>query len=156
MKIGPGGVFAAAVLPLSCVPAAAHPPSSAAAVEVKPGGTRGRVIAADTGKPLRRARLSLTPAGGSAWSRPLIANTDASGRFEFKDVPPGSCYIAASRAGYLNVQYGQRRPRELGLAVTLRAGRTIEDLDIALPRGGVLSGRITDELGEPYPGGRGD
>jgi len=66
MKISTSVVFAAAVLALSFVPAAAQPPSSAAAVEVKPGGIRGRVIAADTGKPLRRARLSLPPAGGSA------------------------------------------------------------------------------------------
>jgi hypothetical protein len=72
------------------------------------------------------------------------------------NVPPGSYSISAARAGYVTFQYGQRRPRERGLTVDVRAGRATDGIDIALPSGGVLSGQITDELGEPFPGVRVD
>jgi hypothetical protein len=62
--------------------------------------------------------------------------------------------ITASRAGYLTVQYGQRRPHESGRTLEVHDGQLIEHVDMALPRGGVLSGRITDELGDPFPGAR--
>jgi hypothetical protein len=128
----------------------------ASPADVKPGSITGRITAADTGKPLRRARVTITSASESARFAPLAANTNSSGVFEAKNVAPGSYYVAATRAGYLNLQYGQRRPNERGLTVEVRPGTTVNRIDVALPRGGVLSGRITDELGEPYPGVRVD
>jgi hypothetical protein len=116
------------------------------------GIIRGRVMAADTGRPLGRARVSLLPA---ASPRPLMTtSTGSQGTFELGGVPAGSYYIAASRAGYLELQYGQRRPAERGLSVAVRAGETVTRIEIALPRGSVLAGTITDEQGHGYPGVR--
>jgi hypothetical protein len=84
----------------------------------------------------------------------MTTSTNSQGAFELRDVAPGSYFVSASRAGYLELQYGQRRPRERGVSVDVRGADTIQRIDIALPKGSVLAGRITDELGEPYPGVR--
>jgi hypothetical protein len=82
----------------------------------------------------------------------MTVSTNAQGQFELRDVPPGAYFVSATRAGYLEIQHGQRRPRERGTAVELRAGETRERIDIALVRGSVLTGRVVDETGAPYPG----
>ena len=117
----------------------------------KPAHIRGRVVSAENGRPLVRARVSLLSA--SAPGRPLMTtSTNVQGNYDLSDVPPGSYFVSASRAGYLELQYGQRRARERGLSVDVKAGATVGRIDISLARGGVLAGRVVDELGEPYPG----
>ena len=129
-------------------------PGSARPAESKAGTVSGRITAADSGKPLRRARVTLVPATQPAGGPAITANTNAAGQFEAKEVPPGSYFVAATRSGYLGLQYGQRRSREKGLSVEVRAGVIVERIDVELPRGGVLAGTVSDELGEPYPGVR--
>ncbi len=116
----------------------------------KTGVIRGRVSAADTGRPLRRARVSI--GSQTPGQMPIVANTNSLGVFEARDVPAGAYTVAASRAGYLAMQFGERQPGETGATVDVPPGGIVDRVDMALPRGAVLTGRITDELGEPYPG----
>ena len=125
-------------------------PSATAPADRSPGIIRGRITAADTGRPLRRASVTIVPASDPGGR--MTAGTNSLGLFEAKNVPPGSYYVSVARGGFLGLQYGQRRPRERGVTVDVRPGATVDKIDIALPRGGVLAGRITDELGDPYPG----
>ena len=122
----------------------------------KPGTIRGTITAADTGKPLRRARVTVTPVSTSPSAPPAPAFTNSLGQYELRDVPAGRYYVAARRAGYVDIQHGQRHVEETGLAVDVAAGAPVANIDIAMPRGGVLAGRITDDLGDPYPGVRVD
>jgi protocatechuate 3,4-dioxygenase beta subunit len=112
---------------------------------------RGRVLAADTGRPLRRARISLTAQGLGADSR-RSTSTGLDGRYEIKDLPAARYRIAVTRSGYLPMDYGQRRPGEQGQPIELADGQTVEKIDFALPRMGVITGRVTDENGEPIEG----
>jgi hypothetical protein len=125
-------------------PKAAPPPP-------KPGAIRGRVVAADSGKPLLRASVTVLSASDGRTSR-LVASTNAQGRFEIKDVPAGSYYVSVAKAGYLPMRFGQRRQSEPALAVEVGESMTVDDVDVTLPRTGVIGGHISDELGEPYPG----
>jgi len=114
-----------------------------------PKGTailRGSIVAADNGAPIRRAQIRVS-APDARESR--VAITDAQGRFEIKELPAGRYTMTASKGGFVALQYGQRRPSESGTPIELGDGQTIDKLSIALPRGSVLGGRITDEFGEP-------
>ena len=113
----------------------------------KPGTAtiRGRVLAADTGQPLRKAQVRV--AGEMRENR--LATTDADGKYEFKLLPAGRYNISASKGSYVGLQYGQQRPFEPGKPLEILDGQTVEKVDFALPRGGVITGRILDEFGEP-------
>lgn len=114
-----------------------------------PRGTavmRGQVVSADNGSSIRRAQVRIV-SNEARESR--LAATDALGRFEFKELPAGRYTMTASKAGFVSLQYGQRRPSESGTPIELSDGQTIDKLQVALPRGSVLGGRITDEFGEP-------
>lgn len=111
---------------------------------------RGRVTAVATGQPLHRVRVTLNTSNPS----PPTTVTDTRGMFELTNVPPGKYSLTATRAGYLTMQYGQRRPREAGRTFDLKDGDILEGVDMTLYRGGVLSGRIADETGDPSPGVR--
>jgi hypothetical protein len=81
-------------------------------------------------------------------------NTDAEGRYEVAELPAGRYNIFVMRNGYVSLQFGQRRPFESGRPLEVGEGQTAEKIDFALPRGGVIAGRIVDELGEPLAGVR--
>jgi hypothetical protein len=125
-------------------PGRAAPPRADA-----PRGTailRGQIIAADTGTPIRRAQIRVTSPDARE-SR--VATTDAQGRFEIRELPAGRYTMTASKGGFVSLQFGQRRPSESGTPIELADGQTLDKIAIALPRGSVLGGRITDEFGEP-------
>jgi hypothetical protein len=114
-----------------------------------PRGTsviRGQIVAADNGSPIRRAQVRVTSPDAREGR---VATTDQQGRFEFKELPAGRYTMTASKGGFVSLQYGQRRPSESGTPIELGDGQTMEKVAIALPRGSVIGGRITDEFGEP-------
>lgn len=103
-------------------------------------------MAADNGSPIRRAQVRVTSPDAREGR---VSTTDAQGRFEFKELPAGRYTMTASKGGFVTLQYGQRRPTESGTPIELGDGQTLDKLAIALPRGSVLGGRVTDEFGEP-------
>ena len=114
-----------------------------------PRGTavlKGQIITSDNGQPIRRAQVRVT---SPEVREGRLATTDAQGRFEIRELPAGRYSMTASKGGFVSLQFGQRRPSESGTPIELGDGQTIDRITIALPRGSVLGGRITDEFGEP-------
>ncbi len=107
---------------------------------------RGRVVGGETGAPLRRAIVRLN---GDEIREGKIASTDEQGRWEIKDLPAGRYHLTASKAGYVTLDFGQRRPLEQGRPIDIKDGQTLENVNFNLPRGGVIAGRVNDEFGEP-------
>ena len=60
--------------------------------------------------------------------------------------------MTAGKTGYLVMEYGQQRAFERGTPLTLADGETLEKIDITLPQNGDISGRFTDENGDPVEG----
>ena len=148
-------MLAAIIAALLLAQVTGRPPSQRAAGAEDPNapkGTaviRGRITAIDSGRPLRRAQIRLSstelPEGRST-------STNARGEFEFKELPAGRYSVNVTRSGYLSMQYGQRYYGELSKPLQVGDGRVVDKVDFALPRAGVVSGRVFDETGEPVSG----
>jgi hypothetical protein len=108
---------------------------------------RGRIVAADTGKPLRRARIMLQAPELGGENR--TTSTNAEGKFELKDLPAARYNIVVSRSGYLQLRYGQRRPFEAGKLLQVSDKQRVDNVDFALPRMSLITGRVFDETGDP-------
>jgi hypothetical protein len=107
------------------------------------------------------ASRGIAVAGGGGQPAPMAprrATSDSDGQFEFAGLPAGSYRVSAAPAQYasqyLPMSYGANRPAgpywvEPGQPIELKDGQTLDKLVIALPRGGILAGRVTDENGDP-------
>lgn len=105
---------------------------------------RGHVVDATTGQPLRR--VSVNAFGESGRGGVL---TDGEGRFEIRDLAAGKYSVNARRPGYLSASFGQRAVEGAGTPLEIRDGQTVEKIVLRLVRGGVITGRVVDEFGDP-------
>jgi Carboxypeptidase regulatory-like domain len=113
------------------------------------GRLTGRVVAADTGRPIKRARVFINASelqGGRG------ALTDDAGVFDFTELPAGRYTVTVSKSGFVSLSYGQRRPLQAGTPLQLNDGQQLRNVDFQLPRGSVIGGRVLDEDGEAMPG----
>src|SRR5687767_3015755 len=106
----------------------------------------GRVIAADTGTPIRRAQININ-SRDAQFNRSVT--TDGDGRYELATLPAGRYRLSVNKAGYVALEYGQARPFEAGKPLDITAGQVLDKIDFSLPRGSAITGRITDEFGDP-------
>ena len=106
----------------------------------------GRVLAGDTAAVVKRATVRL--AGQDTRDRRAV-QTDDNGRYQFTDLQAGRYTVTVSKAGFVTLAYGQKHPRQPALPIQVDAGRQLRDVDIALPRGSVITGHVVDEDGEP-------
>ena len=113
------------------------------------GVISGRVTAADTGVPLRRAIVAAS--GGMGSPREVV--TDEQGRFTLRDLEPGAWQVTVSRSGYITRKLGQSRPFGKATVITMTNGRTV-NVEIPLTRASAIVGRIYDEFGEPVTAAR--
>ena len=90
--------------------------------------------------------------------RPKTATTDAQGAFAFTALPAGSYRVMANpgqySAQYLSIAYGAKKPNgpmssDMGQPIQLADGQSFSKATITLPRGSVITGRVTDEMGDP-------
>ncbi len=122
--------------------------------ETPPKGTaviKGQVRADVTGAPVRRAQVRAMSVDGRG-AGGGVTSTDANGNFELKELAAGRYNITAMKGGFVQGQYGQRRPGEPGTLIELSDGQTAEKVNFVLSRGGVITGRIVDDAGEPVSG----
>ena len=127
-------------------PPAPAPAGAAAATAV----VRGHVFAADSGQPLRKAQVRLSRIAEARQDQSTV--TDADGAFEFTGLRAGRYLIQASKGSYVSVSYGQQRSTDAPKPIEIADGQLVERLDLSLPRGGVITGRVVDEIGEAVPG----
>lgn len=137
----------------------------------------GTVVRATTADPLSRATLTLMrvnmpspnaggrgggpqnpqgqqapPAQVQQPQPPATVMTDAQGKFEFKDVEPGSYRLTAARNGFARQEYGQRSLNRPGTVLNIREGQQVTDVAFKLTPAATISGRVADSTGEPLTG----
>jgi hypothetical protein len=122
--------------------------SAAGREQTGTAGVAGRIVSAATNRAVRGARVVLSLPGGVSRS----AVTSESGRYEITALPAGAAMVTASKEGYVAMSYGQRTYPGIGSPLKLAEGERVEEVDISLPRGGVVTGCVFDESGEPLVG----
>ena len=124
---------------------------------------RGRVIAGDTGTPVTDARIAIRSVDnpGSTKPEPSLpsvpltpsGSADAAGQFELPNLPPGRYRLMVTpgpaAARYLAAEYPDPASEP---PLVVSGDRLIDEITIALPRAGVITGRVVNERGEPLSG----
>ncbi|MBO0719347.1 MAG: carboxypeptidase regulatory-like domain-containing protein [Blastocatellia bacterium] len=107
--------------------------------ERRRGAIAGRVISSD-GQPIANAEISATRLNAERWRR--WVTSDEEGNFILKDLLRGAYYLSARMPGYVSAD----------LPFENAVHRTGENVIISMVKGGVITGRVTDETGEPLVG----
>lgn len=110
---------------------------------------RGVVLDHVSGRPLARARVSVTGAGMSAGAPAVL--TDSAGRFQIDALPAGAYVLKAEKSGYAAVNFGQRQWGAPGTPISLEQDAAFH-AEIRMRRLGAITGQIRDENGLGLPG----
>lgn len=110
----------------------------------------GTIVAAADMVPVRGARVTLNGSDRSLPGR--TATTDDDGRFMFRDLPAGRYRLRATKAAYLDAEFGAKRPDRPGTPVSVADGEQKTGMTMTLVRGSVISGTVVDETGQPLAG----
>ena len=106
----------------------------------------GSVFEDGSRAPIAGAEVTLLPSrptvGPSAPEDHLSMTTDREGRYRFADVQPGRYRILVRKAGFV-------RPLSPPPEVTIALGDRRADVNVSLQRGGVITGAVFDENGQP-------
>ena len=111
---------------------------------LQPASLSGFIVDAVTGQPLRHAMATIreTADDSSRATRNML--TDAGGRFVFNALRPGPYDLRASSASFFTQPYGP-----FGGELELRPGERLENVRLALVQSSEISGRVTDDRGQP-------
>ncbi len=145
--------FLLAVLFVAPLEAGQNPALSGKQTPLKPGDLcviEGVVVNANTGEPVRKMWVTMVSTGGRG--QQASAQTDAMGRFAISEIQPGSYFLNAQGNGYPFQFYGQPRPGSRGTPLTLSSGSHRKDIVFRLRPGGVITGTVYDEDGDPEVG----
>src|SRR5579864_3947422 len=99
-------------------------------------------------EPVKKAVIELI-AESQADGGNYTALTGVDGSFQIDGIMPGRYHLFVERPGFLEVD--KHRPRTEGRILTLNAGQDLKDLTIRLQAAAVVTGRVTDEDGDPLP-----
>ena len=106
------------------------------------------VTAAQTPEPVRRVTVILRGEGGTQ----LEAVTDDGGAFAFTSLPADRYTLQASKAGYLPMSYGSKRPGGSGTPIVAADGQRVTTMPMTLQKGSVITGTVRDNQGRPVAG----
>jgi hypothetical protein len=138
-------------------PSSGAPGTTAAAPAQQPTSTpapatlRGHITRQDDGRPIRGAQLTLSPVPARS-GRTYTASTDENGFYELTGIVPRQYQLDVAKSGFVSAGYGNTTLRGPTPPLEVRPGEVKQRVDLALARGGSISGRIVDETGEPMAG----
>jgi 5-hydroxyisourate hydrolase-like protein (transthyretin family) len=111
----------------------------------KPGKVEGVVTSTVTGGPVKKAKVTLRhTTEGFAYA----ALSDASGRFLFENVQPGTYLASANGSGFMAEQPGNRSAAG-SKPISVAEEQQVKDVSVKLVPLGVISGHVLDGDGDP-------
>jgi Carboxypeptidase regulatory-like domain len=118
----------------------AQPPAEATSYRIA-----GHIVSSTTGRPLPRATIEMLRTKTYRVEASTVAGED--GSFAFTNVPAGAFVLAAKHPGYIASRYDAHDG--YSTAIVTGAGVDTESLVFKLAPEASISGRITDESGDP-------
>ncbi|MGA2352873.1 MAG: carboxypeptidase regulatory-like domain-containing protein [Terriglobales bacterium] len=115
----------------------------------KTASIAGTVVKEPGSQPLKKVLIQVVAEGQGA---SYTASTDADGHFRVEGVVPGRYSIFLERTGFVGVN-NRSRKSDVNV-VTVQAGQSIEDMLFRMLPTATITGRITDEDGDPMSGVR--
>lgn len=115
-----------------------------------PASVDGIVLDSQTGRPLAGATVLLQT--GGARSGTMVRVTGPDGAFAFGNITPGGYQLEATRGGYVPETYGRPLGSAPPLISQLTPGQKLSGIRLVMTPGGVITGRLTDDRGEPSVG----
>ena len=112
------------------------------------GSISGYIVRMGTGDPLSKAAVTIT-AYNAARNQSYTATSTTGGQFSFQNLEPGQYRLAATRGGYVRMEYGARSPNRPGLPLTVNPGQRLTNIILQLMPAGTITGRVFDRDGEP-------
>jgi len=112
-------------------------------------------VVSSKGAPIPRAQVRLNgpPVLNDPSAVNMSATADDAGKFVIENIEPGRNYqLTAQRPGFVAARYGARTATAPGSPLTLDAGADLKSLIITMTPQGVISGRVTDQTGDPVQG----
>ena len=128
------------------LPGQQPPPETPGPPAPATGSIAGRLLDAATGQPIVGGVIVLREV---ASRDQRVVSTSDTGEFVLVDLPATAFSLHASAVGYVGPQFGQRHLLDEGVPIALRIGETRRGVDVALPPGGTITGRVTTENGQP-------
>src|SRR5882762_9394066 len=107
----------------------------------------GTVVNSKTSQPLSRVQVAVTDTKNPQNTQTMVTSED--GRFQFQ-VGAGKYSLQGSKRGFLTFAYEQHENFWTGIVTG--AGLDTESLVLRLPPTAMISGKVTDEIGEPVRG----
>jgi len=105
----------------------------------------GRVTDATTGELIVGSQVTARLRPGPVFS----TRSDGRGRFAFAQLPGGRYELTAAKPGYRGGGFGQRSSVGIPQPVAVAAPGRVAGLELRVWKCAVVTGRFTDELGEP-------
>ncbi|HEY6339280.1 MAG TPA: carboxypeptidase-like regulatory domain-containing protein [Candidatus Sulfotelmatobacter sp.] len=121
----------------------AHPAAAPRRVTAAVGG---RVARDPGGEPVKKALIELI-AENQTEGGDYTTLTGSDGSFRLEGVAPGRYHLFAERTGFLEVE--KHHTQAAGRVLTLTAGQDLTDVFVRLQAAAVVTGRVTDEDGDP-------
>jgi protocatechuate 3,4-dioxygenase beta subunit len=116
-----------------------------------PSFITGTVVKEPGSQPLKKVLVQVI-AEDQKQGGNYTASTDGDGHFRIENVAPGRYRIFTERAGFAGVN-GRGSECDANI-VTVHAGQAVEDLQFRMLPTAIISGRVTDEDGDPMSGVR--
>jgi hypothetical protein len=109
----------------------------------------GRVLDAETGKPLPKTQVFAKP---GPLKLSILHLTDDSGAFCFERLDAGAYQLAFHRTGYLDSLYGARPGADQGIVLVVDGPAAVPPVTVKMLRSAEIGGTLLEAGGEPLEG----
>ena len=100
-------------------------------------------------KPVAGARVVLRKDQSVRAESDYGTTTSSDGRFALRNIAPARYRLLVRHTGYIDAEYGQKRPNRPGPILDLSRVQTLRDIVVQMTPGSVISGRVYDQNGQP-------